>query len=311
MPQYMYHINYQDYEADLCALEMRALFSRSIEDKVFLSEQAISTSLSPFIKTRLEVVYAGESFDDIVQWIKKNDFTADGFKVQYVPVIKRDPVEKDRKAIARAVGLAITGPSEFVHPTIVFGVTAYEGQWFFGPVQFNDIVWKQHIEKPFSYSSSLGINTAKALLNIAAQGDLTCKVIDPCCGVGTVLLEGHVAGYDIIGCDIKDKVADKARDNLNHYGYQGKVLNDDIKDLEASYDASVVDLPYGNFSHSDEANMKHIIHHAKRISKRQVFISSIDLTDIIIEEQLTIVDRGVVYKNKSRRFFRYIWVCEG
>ncbi len=220
-------------------------------------------------------------------------------------------MEKDRKAIAIAVGLAITGASEFVKPDTVFGVTSYNGHWYFGVFEMNDILWKQHIEKPYSYSSSLGINTAKAILNTAAKGDLTCKVIDPCCGVGTVLLEGHISGYDITGCEIKEKVAIKARENLKHYGYVGEVINSDIKDIIYTYDAAVVDLPYGNFSHSDEANMTQIIRHAKRISKRQVFISSIDLTDSIIEENLTIVDRGVVYKNKSRRFVRYIWVCEG
>ena len=311
MLQYMYHINYQDYEEDLCALEMRALFNRPINDKVFFAEQPITTSISPFIKTRLEVLCEGDSFDAIVQWIKTNEFTAEAFKVQYVPVIKRDPVDKDRKAISRKVGLAITGASEFIQPDTVFGVTSYNGHWYFGVFEMNDILWKQHIEKPYSYSSSLGINTAKAILNTAAKGDLTCKVIDPCCGVGTVLLEGHISGYDITGCEIKEKVAIKARENLKHYGYVGEVINSDIKDIIYTYDAAVVDLPYGNFSHSDEANMTQIIRHAKRISKRQVFISSIDLTDSIIEENLTIVDRGVVYKNKSRRFFRYIWVCEG
>lgn len=311
MSHYMYHVNYQDYEEDLCALEMRALFNESIREKVFFSEQAIQASLSPFMKSRLEVLCVCDSLEQVLQWIKDTALTAQAFKVQYVPVIKRDPMDKARKDISKSVGFAISGLAEFVQPSINFGVTFYKGHWYFGVVEFNDGRWKKHIEKPYSYSSSLGINTAKALLNITTCGDLTKRVIDPCCGIGTVLLEGHISGYDIEGCDIKEKVVDKARKNLSHYGYKAHVIHGDIKDLHRTYDASVVDLPYGNFSHSDKANMEHIIHHAKRLSKRQVFISSLDLTDLIEEQGLTIVDRSVVYKNKSRKFIRYIWVCQG
>ncbi|MBC3798624.1 SAM-dependent methyltransferase, partial [Acetobacterium tundrae] len=34
---------------------------------------------------------------------------------------------------------------------------------------------------------------------MAGNGDTSKRLIDPCCGVGTVLLEGIWAGYDIIG----------------------------------------------------------------------------------------------------------------
>ncbi len=310
MAQYMYHINYQDYESDLCALEMRALFNKSIETKAFFSEQRMDASISPYLKSRLEILHATATFEDLIQKILENKYVVEAFKVEYVPVINPDPVEKDRKIIMKAVGYAIEGVPSFDHPKIIYGVTFYEGKWYFGVVVYNTMLWKNHMTKPYSYSSSLGIHTAKAILNVAAQGDVSKKIIDPCCGVGTVLLEGHYAGYDITGSEIKPKVANNARKNLKHYGYEGQVLRSDIKDIEESYDAAVVDLPYGNFSLSDEDNMMDIIRHAAIISERQVFISSIDLTDKIREEGLVIVDQSVVYKNKSRRFARYIWVCE-
>ena len=88
-------------------------------------------------------------------------------------------------------------------------------------------------------------------------------------------------------------------------------MKGDIKDINESYDAAVVDLPYDNFCLSDETNIIDIIRHTAKISNRQVFISAIDLTEEIREEGLVIVDRSVVYKSKNRNFTRYIWVCEG
>jgi tRNA (guanine10-N2)-dimethyltransferase len=289
---------------------MRSLFNRSIESKAFFSDKRIDVSISPFIKSRLEVLHTSTNFEDLIQKVNKSNYTVEGFKVEYVPVVKADPVNKERNTIAKAVGNAIEASPSFSNPEIIYGVTCYEGKWYFGIVVYNTMLWKKHMSKPYSYSSSLGINTAKAILNVAACGDFTKKIIDPCCGVGTVLLEGHFAGYDITGCDINYKVVIKARENIKHYGYQGQVIKRDIKDIDEAYDVAVVDLPYDNFCKSDEASMLAIIHHAARISKRLVLISSIDLTEKIREEGLVIVDRSVAYKNKSRRFGRYIWVCD-
>lgn len=310
MAKYMYHINYPDYEEDLCDLEMRTLFNRSIEGKVFFSHQRIDESISPYIKSRLEILHVTNNFDDLVQKVIANKYSVEGGKVEYLPVVKRDLLEKDRNMISKSVGLVMEGFPSFDEPEFIFGVTFYEEQWYFGLAVYNTLLWKKHRFRPCSYSSSLGINIAKAIVNIAAGGDISKKVIDPCCGVGTVLLEGHYSGYDITGCEINEKVADKALKNLKYYGYQGQVIQGDIKDIKETYDVSVVDLPYDNFCQSNEENIIDIIHHAARISKRQVFISAIDLREKILEEGLMIVDSSVAYKSTSRNFSRYIWVCE-
>lgn len=310
MGKYLYDINYQDSEANLCALEMRALFNLSIDTKAFFSDQKIDESLSPYFKSRLEILHEATSLEYLIEKINRNNYTVEGSKVQYLPVFKTDPMNKERKKITKEIGDVMEGLPSFNHPKIIYGVTYYMGKWYFGIVALNSMLWKKHISKPNSYSSSLSINTAKAIVNIAAKGDSSKKIIDPCCGVGTVLLEGHYSGYDIIGCDINPKVAYKARDNLKYYGYPVKVMRKDINDIEGFYDIAIVDLPYGNLSQSDEVDMMDIVRNAARISERQVLISSINLTEKILKEGLLIVDQSVVYKNRSKRFARYIWVCE-
>jgi tRNA G10 N-methylase Trm11 len=193
---------------------------------------------------------------------------------------------------------------------IKYGITCYKEQWYLGELVENDHIWKAHKYKPHAYSSALDSNIAKVLINLASQGDKTKRLIDPCCGVGTVLLEGLFAGYDIKGCEINSKVAEASRLNVIHYGYETEVINGDIKDIKGDYDAAIVDLPYGNFSEFNVEKRLEIIRQAMRISKRLILVSSKDIGDKLLEENLNILDCCKVYKTEKRDFVRYIWICE-
>ncbi|WP_461206309.1 TRM11 family SAM-dependent methyltransferase [Clostridium sp. DL1XJH146] len=308
--QYMYNVNYRIYEKELCALELRSLFNYNLEEKIFFSNKRINPSSSPFIKNRLEIIYKTSSFSDILKLIKKDKVKAKDFKVVYLEILRDDPYFKKRKEISKEIGLIIEGFPSFSSPEIVFGITFYKENWYFGILLANNAIWKEHNKKPYPYSSSLGINIAKALLNIAGNGDFTKKLIDPCCGAGTVLLEGFFAGYDIIGWEINNKVAESAIGNLSYFDYPRKVTTGDIQDIEENFDSSIVDLPYGNFSLTTEDNEMKIIRNAKRISKKVVLVSSSDITEEILKENLKIIDSCKVSKKEIESFSRYIWVCE-
>jgi len=308
--QYIYNVNYQVHEEDLCALEVRSLFNIELEGKVFFENKQIDPSISPFLKNRLEIIYKTSSFSDIIELIEKNKITSHDFKVKYLELFSGDPYLKKRRELCKEVGLRIQGFPSFSSPKTTFGISFFKGCWYFGILVENNPIWKAHNRKPFSYSSSIGINLAKALINIAGNGDFSKRLIDPCCGVGTVLLEGCFSGYDIRGWDILSKIAEKARANLLHFNYQPKVTTGDIQDIEESFDVSIVDLPYGIFSLTNEDTQMKIIRNAKRISKKLVLVSSNDITDQILGEKLKIIDYCSVSKSENHSFIRYIWVCE-
>ncbi len=308
--KYLYNVNYPVYEKDLCALEIRSLFNYNLDGKVFFSNVQVDPSISPFLKNRLEIIYKASSFSDILELIKKEKIISEDFKVKYFELFSGDPYFKKRKEICKEIGLIIEGFPSFLSPKTTFGITFYEENWYFGILVTNNTEWKQHNTKPNSYSSSLGINIAKVLVNIAGRGDFSKKLIDPCCGVGTVLLEGFFAGYDIIGWEINSKVAENARGNLLYFDYLPKVTTGDIQDIDESFDASIVDFPYGNFSVTTADNQIKIIRNAKRISKKLVLVSSEDITEEILTEKLKITDFCKVSKKEIKSFARYIWVCE-
>ena len=307
---YMYRINYQPYEKDLCALDMRGLFGVDFSMNVFLTKRLVDPSLSPYLKHRLEIIHRTDDFNYLLHLMETKVIHAQGFNVVYAPFYKNDPYISKGKYYSKEVGLRIVGNPSFINPTIVYGITFYQGQWCFGVLQTNDVLWNKHLNKPFSYSSSLGIHIAKVLLNVVSQGDRSKKLIDPCCGVGTVLLEAANIGYDIVGREIKSKVSQNARENLAHYGYTTQVTTGDIKDISESYDGVIIDLPYGNFSHTTSEDIDMIILNAKRIGERCIIVASGDIRERLMGHGLQIIDYCQVGKSKNSQFVRYVFLCQ-
>jgi tRNA G10 N-methylase Trm11 len=308
--RYIYNVNHQLLEKDLCALEMKALFDITLEGKVFISNILYDPTISPFLKNRLDIMHKATTFEGILDYIESEQLAAKDFKVKYVQLDLDDPHYKKRRDLCNQLVLKITGFPSFSDPKITFGITWYQGEWYFGKLEGYNPTWKDHISKPHSYSSSLGINLAKVLMNIAGEGDFSRKIIDPCCGVGTVLLEGLYAGYDIRGWEINEKIAEDARENLRYFKYEPLVTTGDICTITDHYDVSIIDLPYGNFSLTDVSERLNIIKNANRISDKMVVVSSDDIRDILIEEKLTLTDQCQISKSEKWKFTRYVWVCE-
>lgn len=308
--QYIYNLNYNEPDHNLCALEFRALFDNEFEDKVFFTHKKVAVSISPFLRNRIQIIYKKKTFGEILDSIIEDEFKASEFMVKYIPMYKRDPNISQGKNLSKEIGLRVYGYPSFKTPKTKLGITFYQGYWYFGYLEENNNQWHEHKQKPYSFSSALGINMAKVLINVASEGDNSKTLIDVCCGVGTVLLEGAFANYDICGYEINPKIASLARLNLEHFKYNVQVTTGDMQNIKEDYDVAILDLPYNNFSHYDEEKQWEIIRHAKNIGDKIVIVTSTDIKGKLYEEQLKIIDYCKAEKTMKGNFSRYIWVCE-
>ncbi|MEI8216187.1 MAG: SAM-dependent methyltransferase [Eubacteriales bacterium] len=307
---YLYNLNYPEFEKELCALEVKSLFKDLMNEKVFFTNIKLDPSVSPYLRNRIEVLFSHTSFTELVGLLDNAELHATDFMVRYVKLYDQDPPFQMRRSYCKQLGSIIHGEPLYISPKVIFGITFYKEMWYFGILKQNDITWKEHKYKPYSYSSSIDSNVAKALVNIAGNGDMNKRIIDPCCGVGTVLLEGVFSGYFIKGCEINRKVARAARGNLKHFNYDTQVITGDIKDIDEVFDASIIDLPYGNFNRTTQEELQFILKNAKRISKKIVLVSAKNITEEIQNENLSILEQCEVGKNENSDFIRYVWVCE-
>lgn len=308
--KYIYSFTYDLTEGDLCKLESKYIFNEEEKDKLLLSTIKVEPSSSAFIKSRLDVMEASEDYAELIVKIKNENIHIEGFKVEYV-VLHGDTTEYPvRLTKLKDIGFSIEGTPDYYKPTVTYGLCYLAGVWYFGILNKDEFDWLKHKEKPCSYSNSININIAKALINIAAERDKERTLLDACCGVGTIMLEACFAGVDIEGCDINAKICRHVRKNLAHFNYSAEVYNSDIKDISKNYDAAIIDLPYNHFSYAHDDSVAHIIESTAHISKRLVIVSIVDIEEQISHAGLTLLDSCSIKKSGKAKFTRKIWVCE-
>lgn len=162
--------------------------------------------------------------------------------------------------------------------------------------------------KPHSYSHSLNVRDARTLVNIAIGNNENMTIVDPCCGVGTVVLEALSMGLNIRGYDINRDVSYQARLNLEHYGYDPLLIEKkDIHDLKQYFDVAIMDIPYGVYSPFTYEQQISLIHATTLMTNRLVLVSHVLMNKELENEDYQMIDQSCIVKGN---FKRYITLCE-
>jgi tRNA G10 N-methylase Trm11 len=308
--EFIYTYACREDELSLCHLEMRSFFGMEASTHILKSVVSIDPSRSPFIKERIEVIYQGDSLSDIYLLVEKIELRDATFKVVFVKMNDLTPSEKisyeDQRIIERKMGMHIHGEADVHQPERVFGLITLGGKWYFGNYLKNKAVWLHHMKKPRNYSIALTTRVARAAANIAVPNPLDIKAIDPCCGIGTVLVEALSMGINIVGRDINHFIVRGARENIAHFGLEGEVTVGAIANVSENYDVAIVDMPYNLFSSITTEEQLSILQQTRRIASKAIIISIDTLDEMIAIAGFTIVDRGLA---KKGLFSRHIMVC--
>lgn len=308
--EFIYTYVRQTDEHDLCRLEMRAFFGFDSPSNVIKSKRKIHPSRSPFMKERLEVLFSGSNLEEITKQASEI-VTHQTFKVTCLNSIALDTTAKlhhpERRLIEREIGEVIQGDPDLLEPEVNFGVVLLEGVWHFGIIEESEPIWRFHMQKPHMYSTALSTRVARAVANIAVPHPEGVRAIDPCCGIGTVLVEARSMDIDIVGRDINPLVCFGSRKNLAHFGLEGEVVIGPIAEVTDTYDAAIIDMPYNLFTHITAEGQLNILKDARRITAKLVVVTIEPMDHMITEAGFEIVDRCVA---KKGTFKRQIVVCE-
>lgn len=305
----IYTYSYAREERSLCKLEMRSFFEFDTDSHTLESSIKIDPSRSPFIKERIDVLLEGQSLQSIILEVKGLLIDNLTFKVIFVQDPSGDnlPFEK-RQDIERSIGLQIKGEVDLNNPQQLFAIFNMNGRWGFGKLFQSESKWLQHQRKPFEYSTALSTRLARSVVNIAVPSPTGIKAIDPCCGIGTVLVEARSMGVDIEGSDINLRVVKGSRKNLAHFGYTTNVNQIDIRSVTGDYDVAIIDMPYNIFSPITDEERFEIFKSARTFASK-VIVVTIDSADELIKKAgFMITDRCKATKNKV--FSREVLICE-
>jgi tRNA G10 N-methylase Trm11 len=306
--EYFYLINYNSRsDKEVCDLEMKCIFNYIPEKRYILSNIDTDPSRSPFIKEKISILFSGDSLEELVRQVVDNKLSFDDFKVIYLKSGDGDVDYKERLRSVSEIGYVITGQPSIHDPKVIVGISKIKDRWILGKYEKNNFEWHIHDRKPYTYSNSLSLKLAKSLVNIAVGNDFNLKVVDPCCGVGTVILEALDLGINIKGYEINDQIADNAMKNLEFFGFENVVEEKDMHTIDENFDVSIIDMPYGIFTPTTDEKQNELIKSAARFSKKLVIVTIKNMDKELIDAGFKIVDKCHVNKNK---FVRYVTVCE-
>lgn len=298
-------------ELSLCQMELRCLFGGEISSSIFKSEVEVEVSRSPFVKERIDVMFEGASLPEIYDQVDQVELEGKTFKVIFVKTNDLSPASKieydERRVIEREIGLRIEGEADVNHPELVYGIVTLGGRWYFGPYHKNKATWLRQMKKPRSYSIALSTRVARAAVNIAIPIPAGIRAIDPCCGIGTVMVEALSMRIDMVGRDINPMIAIGARTNIAHFGFSSEVTLGDIADITEHYDAAIIDMPYNLYSSITPEEQFAILVNARRIADRVVIIAIEPMDEMITEAGFTIIDRC---EAKKGVFSRHLMLCQ-
>lgn len=308
-PQFIYtYIRHRD-EKELCRMEMRAFFEKDTEENVIVTDVAIDPSRSPFIQTRLEVLIDADNLDLLTERAAELELHT-LFKTVCLNDMELGNTAKigheDRRRIERQIGFPIKGVPELDHPEVLIGVIQVDDHWYAGKLMYSSSDWFIHKKKPHMYSTALSTRLARAAVNIAVPHPDGKRVIDPCCGIGTVLVEALSMGIPIVGRDINPLVVTGSRKNIAHFGLAGDVTIGPIAAVEELYDIAIIDMPYNLFTHITAEGQLDILKEARRFAKSCLVITIDNMDDMLEDVGFEIADRCLALKGN---FSREVVLC--
>ncbi|MEF2967022.1 RNA methyltransferase [Paenibacillus sp. M1] len=289
-------------------MELRALFGREPGSLAYIeSPLMIEPDRSPFISMRMDVLFSSPTLEGLVAQAAGLMLEGSTFKVLYLKNGLKRSYEEQRQ-LERLVGANIRGTADMRCPDMTFGLLSHERGWMLGLCVPADHAWRQRIHKPQNYSTGLPVATARALVNIAVPNPKGIKAIDPCCGMGNVMIEALSMDIDIVGMDLNPLAVRGARANLAHFGYEnpGLVSIGDMNRVTGHFDAAILDMPYNLCSVLPGEEKRAMLASLRRFSETSVIVSTEALESDLLAEGFQILDYGQAAKDS---FVRNIWVC--
>ncbi|MDT3427163.1 tRNA G10 N-methylase Trm11 [Paenibacillus forsythiae] len=304
---YLYMHRSHENESGLCQLELDVLLQGdALSPGLIIAREKIDPGRSPFLSGRIDILFASDSEEALAR-LASGITLGEGEAFKLFCPKEGGGTYEERRELERRIGRHIPGTADMRSPDRVFGLVMLEGMILFGEYHESDRSWQRRKAKPHNYSTGLGVALARSAANIAAPRPEGLRVLDPCCGMGSVLIEGLSMGMDMAGCELNPLAVRGARGNLRHFGYPDHIVTlGDMRNLSGHYDAAVLDMPYNLCSVLSPADTREMLEALRRLTGRAVIISTLPIEEHIAAAGFSI-ERGCTVSKGS--FQRSLWLC--
>ena len=223
--------------------------------------------------------------------------------------ISQNDLNSEKTAILIGKKISNKNKTDLNNPEVK--VLFYKSDGFFISLWNNDSdtgykkCLKHHIShRPYFSPISIHPRIARAMVNLSNCNE-TESVIDPFCGTGGILIEAADMGMEVIGIDIKEKMVEYSKGNLKHYGFEGKLMNSDFKEITNQKFSSIVcDPPYGIASTSGGETIEKLMKRSldvfqRKLRKGQRLVIAVSNPKIVKHPNLKLLNKFEWYIHKS------------
>ncbi|WP_246311046.1 TRM11 family SAM-dependent methyltransferase [Paenibacillus xylanilyticus] len=311
--KYVYTFACHENERELCTLELSTMFgldsAAHLDSRSYVrSNINVPPGRSPFIHGRLDVLSEADTVNDLLPAAARIHLLPEQtFKVVCLKEGDHMPDYDRSRQLEREVGMCIRGKAQMKQPKVTFGLIKTGEKWILGQWTVADRSWQSHQQKPQNYSTGLGVTLARALVNIAIPKVENHRLLDPCCGMGTVVIEALSMGIETRGNDLNPLAVQGARINLPHYGYDPACITlRDMNELDGTYDAAILDMPYNLCSVLPDEEQRRMLTSLRRLTKRAIVVSTEWVEEHLLAAGWEVNQYCTVRKGT---FIRHIWLC--
>ena len=277
---------------------------RPDEKGVGISEVKTDISNAAYVKVGAEILAEAPDLDSLEAEVASKGLEAEGFAIRVERLTENLKLRSTE--IAARLADAIRGRPNLSDPKVKLLAVLTDDRAYLGRI-FSEYTkgWLRLSKKPYTTSSSLPHRLARLMINLSGVRP-PAKLVDPCCGAGTILLEGADMGYEVTGYDINYKMCQASRKNLSYFGLKGEVIQADARFIEGEFDLLVTDLPYGRNMAADERLYDELISNFVNLSPVAVIVTARDISELFIKHGYRSVD---VLPSPKSWFTRYIHVA--
>jgi len=266
-------------EQDLALAELWALSGVDGLGRVVEVPGPVDVERAAYVTTCAELLARGPTPEALADQLAVTRPTFERFRVTLLTLPPRPEVPSQHAIVEAA--RHVYGSVDVREPLNELLLVGTGNEWHFGRIVSRaSKSYVAHEHKPYQFSSALPARVSRAMVNLAARpGD---TIIDPCCGVGSILLEAWAAGMKAVGGDLNRKLAGMTRANLVHFGRPPWVCIADASTPWAKADAVVTDFPYGRQSPRTAQLYERLLANFPSLAPRLALVTAADVDEALV-----------------------------
>ncbi|NOZ20476.1 MAG: hypothetical protein GXP25_05235 [Planctomycetes bacterium] len=219
------------------------------EERIVSSDRVGDISRAAFTAFGAEEIARAESLDDLREKVREAALDLPDFRIEVVKIPGR--LRDNSLDIQRRIAEVMVSRPDLLNPKQRLVAIRTETLFRFGRIVTEASTdWGRPLDLPERCSRSIPDRIGRAMVNLAASpGD---RILDPCCGAGTIPIQAMQVGIETDASDINFKMVGATNLNLARLGYPPCAEVADLRERKGRWDAVVTDLPYGWFGHEEE-----------------------------------------------------------